>query len=98
MKKSQEQKSVSILDRILEEHPDYEFLKADGFDDCIIGYDYGSGDPIRLIYSVTKILDKLYEEFKEDGLDEMDAIEYFEYNMRGGYVGEKTPIWCQDDL
>jgi hypothetical protein len=90
--------SESILNKILDQHPDYEFLKADGFDNCIIGYDYGDGSNIRLIYSVKKILDTLYEEGLEDGFTEEDAMEYFEYNMRGGYVGEKTPIWCQDDL
>ena len=82
------------LDEIVEMFPEEEILKADGYDDCVIGYDFGIGD-IRLIYSVTLILDKLV---KEEGLDEIDAIEHFEYNMRGGYVGEKTPIWCQDDF
>lgn len=88
----------SILDEILEQYPDYEFLKADGFDHCVIGYDYGDGSNIRLIYSVRKILDTLYEEWLDEGFTEEDAIEYFEYNMRGAYVGEKTPIWCQDDF
>ena len=23
-------------------------------------------------------------------------IEHFDYNVRGSYVGEKTPIWCDD--
>lgn len=82
------------LDDILEMFPEEEILKADGYDDCIIGYDFGIGD-IRLIYSVKLILDKLVI---VEGLDEIDAIEHFEYNMRGGYVGEKTPIWCQDDF
>jgi hypothetical protein len=27
-----------------------------------------------------------------------EAIEYFEFNVRGAYVGEKTPIWCEDDF
>lgn len=93
---------MSKLKRIMDEHPDYEFLKADGFDNCIIGYDFGAGDPIRLIYSVKKVLDKLTKEILKEGIPEeeavMDAIEYFEYNMRGAYVGEKTPIWCQDDF
>ena len=79
----------------MENYPDEQFLIADGYDDCIIGYDFGTGmSAIRLIYSVRKILDQLVDE----GMDEMDAIEHFEYNMRGGYVGEQTPIWCQDDL
>ena len=82
------------LDVIVEMFPEEEILKADGYDDCVIGYDFGIVD-IRLIYSFTLILDKLV---KEEGLDEIDAIEHFEYNMRGGYVGEKTPIWCQDDF
>ena len=31
-------------------------------------------------------------------MEEFDAVEYFEFNMRGSYMGEKTPIWCQDDF
>ena len=30
------------------------------------------------------------------GMDMNDAIEYFDFNVRGSYVGEKTPIWCDD--
>ena len=86
-------KKISKLEKILEQFPDEEILKADGFDDCIIGYDYGIGD-IRLIYSVKKILNSLV---KKDYMTDEEAIEYFEFNMRGAYVGEKTPIWCQDD-
>jgi hypothetical protein len=29
-------------------------------------------------------------------MNEEEAIEYFEYNVSGSYVGEKTPIWCED--
>jgi len=29
-------------------------------------------------------------------MDETDAMEHFTYNVSGGYVGEKTPIWCWD--
>lgn len=25
-----------------------------------------------------------------------EAVEYFEFNVSGSYVGEKTPIWCDD--
>lgn len=31
-------------------------------------------------------------------MSEEDAIEYFSFNVSGGYVGEKTPIWCQDNF
>ena len=66
-----------------------QFLKADGFDDAIIGVQISD---MRLIYSVSKCLDILVEDM--DSLS--DAIEYLEYNVIGGYVGEKTPIWCHD--
>ena len=45
-----------MLKQIVEQYPDDEILKADGYDDCIIGYDYGTGENIRLIYSIKKIL------------------------------------------
>ena len=90
-----ENDKLTVLDRILEQWPDSSFLKADGYDDCILGYEYNWDGNMRLIYSIKAILDKLV---REDLLSEEDAIEHFEYNMRGGYVGEQTPIWCQDDF
>ena len=83
------------LDDIIEMFPDEEILKCDGYDDCILGYDFGTGENIRLIYSVNMMLEQMVN---EDGLSDLDAIEHFEFNIRGSYMGEKTPIWCQDDF
>ena len=83
------------LDDIVEQWADVDILMADGFDDCVLGYDYNWDGVIRLIYSVDKIIKKLV---RRDKMDIDEAIEYFEFNMRGAYVGEKTPIWCQDDF
>jgi hypothetical protein len=69
---------------------DEELLFADGFDDAIIGFDRNS---FRVIYSVTKAVAILEREMGAN-----DAIEYFEYNVESAYVGEKTPIWCQDEI
>jgi hypothetical protein len=82
-------KKKDMLEIIIENYQDEEILKADGFDDAVIGIDT---DSMRLIYSVQKCIEVL----KEDGMDEIDAVEYFEYNVLGAYVGEKTPIWCND--
>ena len=78
-----------MLEALMEAHPETEFLKADGFDDAIIGYHPRSE---RLIYSTAKAIRILVEE----GLDEEDALEHFYYNVEGSYVGEKTPIWSDD--
>ena len=86
---------MTNLEEIIEQYPDEEILKADGFDNCILGYEYNWDGNIRLIYSVKAMLEELVV---SEGMTEEDAIEHFEYNIRGGYVGEKTPIWCQDDF
>ena len=84
-----------MLEQILESYPDEDFLKADGFDDAIIGVSEAINEPIRLIYSVTKCIEILT---KNNEMDYSDAMEHFTFNVSGGYVGEKTPIWCWDDF
>lgn len=76
-----------MLTDILEIY-DEEFLIANGFDDAIIGVDESS---MRLIYSKKKCIEILTKDMSEE-----DALEYFSYNVSGAYVGEKTPIWCED--
>jgi hypothetical protein len=46
-----------------------------------------------LIYSVTKCIEILMINMDHD-----DAMEYFYFNMKDAYVGEKTPIWCFDNF
>lgn len=79
-----------MIDKIIEHFPDELFLKADGFDEAIIGVDIQT---MRLIYSVTKCISILC---LDEDMEVEDAIEHFEYNVRGSYVGEKTPIWCDE--
>jgi len=81
-------KKTNMLDIIIERYQDEEILIADGFDEAVIGIDTKS---MRLIYSVSKCIEILCGDMNEE-----DAIEYFEYNVSGSYVGEKTPIWCED--
>ena len=73
-----------------DEYPDVDWLLADGFDDSIIGV-YGE----KVVYSIKKCIDVLIE---RDGMDYEDAYEFFEFNVIGAYVGEKTPIWIDDEL
>jgi len=76
------------LESILEKYPDETFLKADGFDDAILGVDKSS---MRLIYSISKCIDILMEDMSDE-----DALQHFYYNVSGSYMGEQTPIWCDD--
>jgi hypothetical protein len=78
-----------MINEIIEQYEDEIFLKADGFDEAIIGVDETT---MRLIYSVSKCIEILMRYMSEE-----DAMEHFSFNVSGGYVGEKTPIWCSDN-
>lgn len=80
-----------MLDKILEWFPEEEILKADGFDDAIIGME---DDSMRLIYSISKCIEILVAQ----GMSDEDAVEYFHFNTKCAWVGDKTPTWCTDDL
>ena len=75
---------------ILDSFPDVNFLKADGLDEAIIGVDDKS---MRLIYSKSKCIEILA---KDMGYE--DAVDFYYFNVHGSYMGEKTPIWCEDEF
>ena len=77
------------LEEIIEMFPDEEFLKADGFDNAIIGVEPNT---MKLVYSRDKMVGILIEDEK---MDESDAIEYLEYNTWNAHVGDKTPIYIE---
>lgn len=81
---------MNLLERIVENYYDENILKADGYDEAVIGIDQNS---MRLIYSVRKVIEILTEQ-----MSEQEAMEYFDYNIGCAYVGEQTPIWCWDLL
>lgn len=70
---------------------DEEILCADGFDDAIIGVCYISGNAIAL-YDKELCLEIL---MRDDEMTYEDATEYFDYNVQGSYVGEKTPAFAE---
>lgn len=80
-----------MLEQIIEQYYEEEFLIADGFDDAILGVEENS---MRIIYSVSKCLEILQQE----DMSYEDAMEHFTYNVSGAYVGDKTPIWCWDNF
>jgi hypothetical protein len=77
------------LEEIIERYPEEEFLKADGFDEAIIGVEPNS---MRLIYNRDKMIDILV---LEEGHTELDAIEYLLFNTWDAHVGEKTPLYIE---
>jgi hypothetical protein len=69
-----------------------DYLKADGFDDAVIGTACVWRDQTRedvLVYSVEKMIVIL----EAGGMTEEEAIEYISFNVEGAYVGPKTPVF-----
>ena len=69
---------------------DPDLLFADGYDECIIGMTFRA-DVAVVIYSADKMIAKLatfmnYEE----------AQEFFDFNIEGAYMGERTPMYWYD--
>ena len=81
------------IDIITDYYPDEEFLQADGFDDALLGVISDFNSEIRLAYSRMKCIEILIE---RDKMTKEAAEEYFDYNVSGAYMGNKTPVWVDD--
>ena len=66
------------------------FLSEREFDAAILGVAERIGMSPIVAYDTAKILDILCE---RDGMDDDEALEYFEFNIAGAYVGDRTPIF-----
>ena len=61
----------------------------DQLDKCIIGVTY-YGD--KVIYDVNLVLKSLME---DQGMTDEEALDWFEYNMVGSYMGDGTPVFMK---
>jgi len=68
-----------------------EALTADGFDEAILGVARRACKNDVVAYDV----DLCIQELMKEGLSCEDAVDHFEYNVVGGWVGEGTPIFVQ---
>lgn len=96
MAKTQKSKVSKNIETLIEtSYSDFsdKILLADGFDEAFIGVGENSeGNPVA-VYSIEKCLNILAEQFKDQDDPETDAVDYFEFNVRGSYVGEFTPMF-----
>jgi hypothetical protein len=82
--------TAEILERLA--NYEDEVLKADGFDDAIIGLAegwFGNSHHCVVCYDYQKCLEIL----ESQGLSVEDAEEWLSFNTLGAYVGQFTPIF-----
>ena len=77
-----------LKEKIEEANPDA--MLADGLDDALAGLDTKG----RAIYFVSEIIGILMH---RDGMTEEEAIDFFDFNIEGAYVGEYTPIYMYEE-
>jgi hypothetical protein len=73
---------------IMDNYPDSEILIADGLEEAFVGVATQFNTSMA-IFDTEKCLDIL----EKEGMSREEAIEYFEFNIIGAYVGEHTPAF-----
>ena len=58
------------------------------YEQAIIGQDDAS---LRVVYSANKIIEILSEEMTHE-----EAVEFYEFNILGAYMGDMTPIYVSE--
>lgn len=81
--------SKNIREELVEFYGDPDLLFADGFDDCIVGVTNSFDTCQKVVYNIEKMINSLMKE----GMSEHEALEYFDFNIAGAYVGERTPLY-----
>jgi hypothetical protein len=72
-----------------------EALLCDGFDEAIIGM----AERINLSHVVAYDVDKMLEIMVErGGMTYEEAMEYFDYNILGAWMGEYTPVYIRKNI
>ena len=84
-------KKTEFIDSLADRHDDEEILRIDGFDEACIGWTNswsGNERPMRLVYDENKMIEILMEQ----GMDAEEALEYYDFNIAGAYLGSNTPV------
>ena len=63
---------------------------ADGLDEAVLGVSRRCGQIDLVAYDVEKIIEILV---KRDGMSHEEAVEYFEFNIVGAWMGDATPCF-----
>jgi hypothetical protein len=68
-------------------------LLADGLENAFLGIGRQFTHPVA-IYSYKKVIKGLMRDHR---MDRESAVEYFDYNIAGAFVGDQTPVFLKDE-
>lgn len=83
-----------LIDQCIRRHmaDDETVLLADGLEPAFMAIGRQFHYPVA-IYSHKKTIKILMKQ----GMSREEAIEYFDYNIAGAFVGDQTPVFLQDE-
>jgi len=80
-------------EELAELHPDLLLLEPrETYDKCIVGLARSAGESYSVCYDENKVIKCL----TDGGMTEEEAYEFFDYNIIGAYMGERTPTFLWD--
>jgi len=85
---------MSMIEEITEHYPESLVLPA-VFNSAILGMVSRCGMEDIVCYDYNKVI---YLLIKRDGLSHEEAVEHFEFNIIGSYVGDYTPCFLNKDI
>jgi hypothetical protein len=80
-----------IREELSERYPDLLVMEPSHLDAAILGVVTRIGLE-AVCYSTDKVIRLLME---HDGMTEEEAVEYMEFNMKGAWMGEQTPVFLE---
>jgi len=78
-------------EELSENYPDLLVMDPEYLDEAIIGVALRIGFE-AVCYNSSKVIELLME---HDGMSYEDAVEYMDFNMKGAWVGETTPVFLE---
>ena len=72
---------------------EFLFMDPEYFDEAIIGVASNSVGMSAVAYSEPKVIELL---IKHDKMTPDEAMEYYQFNILGAYLGENTPVFIDD--
>lgn len=82
-----------FIDMHLDSEDQLLFLEPEYFDEAILGVAQRADGLLAVCYSEPRVIELLME---QDGMDADEAMEWYQFNILGSYVGDATPIFVDD--
>lgn len=77
-----------LLEKMRELNPDATY--PTGMEEAIIGIGERCGQPALFVVSAEKCVELL---MRDSGMGREDAVEFYDFNVAGAWVGDHTPIF-----